>query len=114
MCQCIRSSSDYNYSSLTCDVTGYAAGCVIVSGNFNPFFCEQDMQKWMESHGYFTAELDENTLKRLQMTYMQNWTASQRQAYMQWYWQTKQFPEPQGYQQMGIGGQRPNPSNIPV
>lgn len=70
---------------------------------------KQDMQKWMESHGYFASDIDENTLKRLQMTYMQNWTPGQRQAYMQWYWQGKQYREPGHYRpQFGVTGQRPS------
>lgn len=65
------------------------------------------MQKWMESHGYFASEIDEHTLKRLQMTYMQNWTPSQRQAYMQWYWQGNQLHEPGHFRpQFGMAGQR--------
>lgn len=66
------------------------------------------MQKWMEGHGYFSSDIDEHTLKRLQMTYMQNWTASQRQAYMQWYWQGKHFHEPGHFRpQFGVAEQRP-------
>ncbi|XP_077973080.1 uncharacterized protein LOC120338337 isoform X3 [Styela clava] len=61
---------------------------------------KQDMQKWMESHGYFETEMDESTMKRMQMTYMQNWNPAQKSGYMQWYWQNKQqVPASMYYQQ---------------